>query len=560
MSNPKAKSDSAGAEVLLGAEAVALGAIHAGLTAAYSYPGTPASEVMEYLIKASDGGKRFRAAWAVNEKVAYEEALGVSFAGGRTMVSMKHVGLNVAADPFMNSALAGIKGGLVVVSADDPSMHSSQNEQDNRYYSDFARIVCVEPSNHQEAYDITRWAFDISEEFGVPVLLRLVTRLSHSRSVVLPTKPRPRKETAKDKTGYGPWDQWTLLPMNARKQFVSLIEKQPDLVKMSEQSRFNRLEVGAAGSKIGIIASGIAYNYIKENLRELASPPPLVKVSVYPIPRGLVARLVDQVETVFVVEEGFPYIERALAGLFGICGKTVRGKLSGDLPPSGELSPEVVRPLLGLEPLKTARLAAGAGAGEGSGAGVGVRLASRPPQLCRGCPHADTFNALNAALKGYPKANVFSDIGCYTLGAFPPYKSINTCICMGASVSMAKGGSEVGVHPSVAVIGDSTFGHSGLTPLLEAAAQDTNMTVIIADNSIVAMTGGQPSYASGDRLLKMIEGLGVPKEHIRVIEPLPKNLEKNAGIMREEFEHNGLSVIVSARECIQEASKRRRSG
>jgi indolepyruvate ferredoxin oxidoreductase alpha subunit len=506
---------------------------------------------MEYLIKASDDGKKFRAAWAVNEKVAYEEALGVSFAGGRTMVSMKHVGLNVAADPFMNSALAGIRGGLVVVSADDPGMHSSQNEQDSRYYADFARIVCFEPSNHQEAYDMARWAFDVSEEFGIPVLMRLVTRLSHSRSVVLPRKGRPKNETAGDKAGYGAWDQWTLLPMNARKRFLSLIEVQPKLVKMSEESEFNRLEPGDATRGIGIIASGIACNYMRENFRDLASPPPLLKVSVYPIPRALITRLVEQVETIIVIEEGYPYIERALAGLYGICDKVIKGKLSGDLPPSGELSPEVVRPLLGLEPLETGRIKAGEGAG--------LRLAARPPQLCKGCPHADTFNALNAALKGYPKANVFSDIGCYTLGAFPPYEAINTCICMGASISMAKGGSEVGIHPSVAVIGDSTFGHSGLTPLLEAAAQDTNMTVIILDNGIVAMTGGQPSYASGERLFKMIEGVGVPKEHIRMIEPLPKNLEKNAGIMREEFEHNGVSVIVAARECIQETRKRRRT-
>jgi indolepyruvate ferredoxin oxidoreductase alpha subunit len=226
--------------------------------------------------------------------------------------------------------------------------------------------------------------------------------------------------------------------------------------------------------------------------------------------------------------------------------------LSGDLPPSGELSPEAVRPVLGLPPLKTGRLEAGEV--------PGFRLASRPPQLCKGCPHADTFNALKAALEGYSRANVFSDIGCYTLGAFPPYTSINTCICMGASVSMAKGGSEVGIHPSVAVIGDSTFGHSGLTPLLEAAAQDTNMTVIILDNGTVAMTGGQPSYASGERLVKMIEGVGVPRSHIRVIEPLPKNLDANAGIMQEEFEHRGISVIIAARECIQEARKRRRTG
>jgi indolepyruvate ferredoxin oxidoreductase alpha subunit len=282
-----------------------------------------------------------------------------------------------------------------------------------------------------------------------------------------------------------------------------------------------------------------------ENLKDVEHRPPILKVSVYPIPVDLVADLLSKVDTVIVVEEGYPLIERASKGLFGVHGKTIKGKLSGDIPATGELSPEVVRPVLGLEPLKTQRL-------------EGFKLASRPPQLCKGCPHADTFKALNLALQGYTKANVFSDIGCYTLGAFPPYKAVNTCVCMGASVSMAKGGSEVGIHPAVAVIGDSTFGHSGLTPLVEAAALDSEMTVIVLDNGTVAMTGGQTSYATGERLLKMIEGAGVPREHIRVIEPLPKNLEANAEIMKAEFDHKGLSVIVAVRECIQEARKRKR--
>ncbi|HVP57199.1 MAG TPA: thiamine pyrophosphate-dependent enzyme [bacterium] len=530
-------------EILLGDEAVALGAIHAGLTSAFSYPGTPASEVMEYLLKTARGAQAFRAAWCINEKVAYEEALGVSFAGLRTMVSMKHVGLNVAADPFMNSALTGVGGGLVVVSADDPGMHSSQDEQDNRYYADFARIPCFEPSNHQEAYDMTRRAFDVSEEFGVPVLVRLVTRLSHSRSSVVPREPRAQNTPPAGKAGYGPWDQWTLLPINARKRFRALVEKQADLTRMAEGSEFNRLEQGHG--RVGIIASGIAYNYVMENLRDASERPPILKLSVLPVPVGLVASLVKQVDTIIVVEEGYPLIERALRGLFGIEGKVIKGKLSGEIPATGELSPEAVRPALGLKPLKSQRL-------------EGFKLASRPPQLCKGCPHADTFRALKAALEGYPKANVFSDIGCYTLGAFPPYQAVNTCVCMGASVSMAKGGSEVGIHPAVAVLGDSTFGHSGLTPLVEAAALDSNMTVIILDNGTVAMTGGQASYATGERLLKMIEGAGVGREHLRVIEPLPKNLEANAAVMREEFDHRGLSVIVAVRECIQEARKRKR--
>ena len=528
-------------EILLGDEAVALGAIQAGLTAGYSYPGTPASEIMEFLIRASDGGQKFRAAWCVNEKVAYEEALGVSFAGKRTLVSMKHVGLNVAADPFMNSAMTGVGGGLVVVSADDPGMHSSQNEQDSRFYAQFAQIFCYEPSDHQEAYEMTREAFDLSEKLGFPVMLRLVTRLSHSRSSVRPLEARPQNELL-----YGSGQDWTLLPVNARRRFRLLLEKQAEMVRMSEESRFNRIQLNEDGHFLGVIASGIAHNYVLEGLGDETKKPSILKIATYPIPENLIRRLVEHVDTILVVEEGYPLIEKRLTGIFGISGKTIRGKLSGHLPLSGELSPEIVRKALGLPPWETAP------AGK-------LKLAARPPQLCVGCPHADTFKALNKGLEAYPQANVFSDIGCYTLGALPPYNAVDTCVCMGASVGMAKGGAEAGIYPSVATIGDSTFAHSGLTPLLDAATANTDMTVVILDNSTVAMTGGQDSFGSGERLLRMIEGLGVPREHIRVIEPLPKNHEKNVGVIREEIEHHGLSVIVAVRECLVEARKKKRS-
>lgn len=527
-------------EILLGAEAVALGAFHAGLTAAYSYPGTPASEILEYLLKLAKTNPHLKASWSVNEKVAYEEALGVSFAGKRALVSMKHVGLNVAADPFINSALTGANGGLVVAVADDPSMHSSQNEQDSRYYTEFAQIFCFEPSHHQEAYAMARQAFDVSEEAGIPVMLRLVTRLSHSRSSVEPEPARGENELH-----YAPSCDWTLLPVNARRRFKLLLEKQSELRRRSEKSEFNRLELNQKNRRLGVIASGIAWNYVLENLRSEPERPSLLKIGTYPLPGELIRQLVQHVDTILIVEEGYPFIEKTLHGLFGIPGKTLRGKLSGDLPLSGELSPEVVRPALGLPPLPRPKLR-------------GFSLPARPPQLCQGCPHADTLIALNQALEGEGRANVFSDIGCYTLGAYPPYEAVKTCVCMGASVSMAKGGAEAGVFPSVAVIGDSTFGHSGLTPLLEAATANTDMTLIILDNGTVAMTGGQPSYASGERLLRMIEGLGVPREHIRVIEPLPKNLEKNAAIIKEELAYHGLSVIVATRECVVEARKRKR--
>ncbi len=525
-------------KILLGDEAVAQGALDAGLSCAYSYPGTPASEIMEFLIKASHQNKSIKALWCVNEKVAYEEALGVSFAGKRALVSMKHVGLNVAADPFLNSALTGANGGLVVVVADDPSMHSSQNEQDSRYFADFAQIICFEPSNHQEAYEMTREAFDVSERFEIPVMLRMVTRLSHSRSKVILQSPR-----SENALKFGKAEDWTLLPVNARRRFKILVEKQKDFIKFSEESKHNFLLL-KNNSSLGIIASGIAYNYVRENYTEEKPIPSLLKISTYPLPESLISKLFQHVDTILVVEEGYPYIEKKVRGLLGIPQKRINGKLTGHLPLTGELSPDVVRKALNMEPLEGMKIS-------------DFKLSPRPPQLCQGCPHADTYRALNKALETYPGAIVFSDIGCYTLGAFPPYRAIDTCVCMGASVGMAKGGVEAGIYPSLAVIGDSTFAHSGLTPLLDASKSNTDMTVIILDNSTVAMTGGQPTFASGEELLRMIEGLGVKKEHIRVIEPLPKNLEKNAKIIKEEIEYRGLSVIVAMRECIQEARKKR---
>lgn len=520
---------------------MALGAIHAGLSAAYSYPGTPASEIMEYLIRSSERGKKFLASWSVNEKVACEEALGVSFAGKRALVSMKHVGLNVAADPFMSSALTGANGGFVVVVADDPGMHSSQNEQDSRFYAQFAQIFCFEPSSHQEAYDMTGQAFDLSERLGIPVMVRMVTRLSHSRSTVLSRPPRKQNELR-----YGARQSWTLLPVNARVLYKNILEKQAEFLQTANESKFNSLELNENDRSLGIIASGIAYNYVRENYKDASRKPSILKISTWPIPESLAAELIRRVETILVVEEGYPLIEKSIKGLSGMSGKTLIGKLSGNLPLSGELSPEIVRKALKIEPLKTQSLG-------------DFKMAARPPQLCQGCPHADTFRALNKALEGYPQANVFSDIGCYTLAYFPPYNALNTCVCMGASIGMARGGAEVGIYPSVAVIGDSTFGHSGITPLLGAAAFNTDMTVLILDNCTVAMTGGQPSFATGERLLKIIEGVGVAREHIRTIEPLPKNFEQNARIIKEEIAYRGLSVVVAVRECIQEVRKKKRS-
>ncbi len=337
--------------------------------------------------------------------------------------------------------------------------------------------------------------------------------------------------------------------MNARRRFRILLEKQGELVKASEHSPFNSILINARNRRLGVIASGVAYNYVLENLRDIeaSARPSFLKVTTYPLPEEAVGRLVRHVEKILVVEEGYPFIEKILRGMFGIHGREIRGKLTGHLPLTGELNPDLVRRALDMDPLP----------------GLGIRdfhPAARPPQLCRGCSHADTYRALNEALASNPGAVVFSDIGCYTLGALPPYNAIQTCVCMGASVGMAKGGAEAGVRPSVAVIGDSTFAHSGLTPLLAAAAVDADMTVIILDNATVAMTGGQPTFASGEKLERMVEGLGVDGKHIRRIIPLPKNHEQNVLVMKEEFAHQGLSVIISSRECVQQARRRKRKG
>ncbi len=316
------------------------------------------------------------------------------------------------------------------------------------------------------------------------------------------------------------------------------------MIRFSEEIAVQRPEAQRERRSLGVIASGVGYNYFREAMKGEAALPSFLKVSTYPLPEGLIRKLVGHVDAVLVIEDGYPFIERQLKGLFGIAGKTVLGKLSGAFPLTGELSPDIVRRALGRDPLPAV-------------AASGLPLSGRPPQLCVGCPHADTFKALNKALENYPGSNVFSDIGCYTLGALPPYNAVHTCVCMGASVSMARGASDVGLHPAVSVIGDSTFAHSGITPLLGAAYADTNMTVIVLDNGTTAMTGGQPSYGTGERLLRIIEGVGVPKDHIRTIEPLPKNHEKNIQVIKEELDHRGLSVIVAVRECVQEQRKKR---
>ncbi len=515
-------------ELLLGDEAIGLGAIHAGIGGAFAYPGTPSTEIFEYIQAARV--PHISAMWSANEKVAYEEALGMSYAGKRAIVSMKHVGLNVAADPFINSALTGVNGGLVLVVADDPSMHSSQNEQDSRYLGDFARIPIIEPGNQQECYDLTRHAFELSERTGLPVMLRIVTRLAHSRSVVKVLDEPPEPPALKP---LPPKENWVLIPANARRRWRQLLDLQPELLDIAQRSEINQL---ALAGRRGIITAGIAANYVREVLGEELAEWSLLKIGLYPIPASLVRELVDHCDEIFVIEEGYPFIESHLAGLLGVPGKTIRGKLNGALPLDGELSPDNIAPALG-KPVAAHP--------------APQQVPGRPPMLCIGCPHRDTFAAMLEATRDQPEAILFSDIGCYTLGCLPPYEAVHSCVDMGASISMAHGAAQAGRHPVLCTIGDSTFTHSGMTGLIGAARADANMTVFVLDNATVAMTGGQQTMAAGEDLMRVIRGLGVSDDHLHVMDPLAKYHEQNVELIRSEIAHRGLSVIVARRPCIQ---------
>ena len=516
-------------ELVLGAEAIAIGAIDEGISGVYAYPGTPSTEITTY-IQQSEIAKqqKIRSSWSANEKTAYEAALGMSYAGKRSLVCMKHVGLNVAADAFINSAVTGVNGGLVLLVADDPSMHSSQNEQDTRFYARFAFLPLLEPSNQQEAYHCVRHAFRLSEEVKLPVIIRITTRLSHSRSVIERTAPVEANPLAPETDKF----KWILLPANARKRYGALLEMQKNLVALSETSPFNQ-EIAGEGD-FGIIAFGLAFNYVMEINTAHQLNIPVLKISQYPIPEQTIKAFCNRYAKVMIAEEGFPIYEELLRGFFDN-GKFT-GRLDGTLPRTGELSPDALAKALLKETNVTMV--------------IPEIVANRPPELCQGCSHRDLYEALNKALLSYENKHVFADIGCYTLGALPPYNAINTCVDMGASVTMAKGASDAGLHPAVAVIGDSTFTHSGITGLLDAVNDKTPMTLIISDNYTTAMTGGQDSSGT-NKLQQICEGIGVEKEHIHLIVPLKKNLEENIATLKTAFDYQGVSVILACRECIQ---------
>jgi len=525
--------------LLLGDEAIARAALDAGLSGMYAYPGTPSTEIMEYIQSYPLGTEiKVHREWSSNEKTAMEAALGMSYAGKRVMVAMKHVGLNVAADGFINSAITGVNGGLIVVVADDPSMHSSQNEQDSRFYGKFAFVPVYEPSTQQEAYDMIFDAFELSEKYFTPVLFRITTRLAHSRAAVKLREALPQKSLKLPSDS----SRFVLLPSIARKRYRLLLNTYDSLRYDNRITKYNTFTDGENRS-LGVISSGIAHNYLMENFTETPPGFPVLKIAAYPYTKDQIRNITDKCETVLVLEEGYPFIEESLRGFLDN-GKKIYGRLDNTVPRDGELNPAIVAKALGLS--------------FPSGPDIPEVVKMRPPSFCKGCGHIDMFNAINEALKSYGPGGVFSDIGCYTMAALPPFSSINSCVDMGASVTMAIGASDAGLFPAVAIIGDSTFTHSGMTGLLDAVVKNSNMTLIIGDNTTTGMTGGQKSQGTG-RIANICAGLGVEPDHIRMIIPLRKNHEENIRVMKEEFDYKGVSVIIAERECIQTASKKKRS-
>jgi len=510
--------------LLSGNEAIARGAYESGVRVATAYPGTPSTEILESLC----GYEGLHAEWAPNEKVALETGMGAAFGGVRTLVVMKHVGVNVAADPLFTLSYTGLRGGLVLVTADDPEMHSSQNEQDNRHYAKFAKVPMLEPSDSQEAKDLTKIGFEISEKFDTPVMLRTTTRVSHSKSIVHLEEPGEapmRLELIKDPM------KFVMLPANARKRHPVVEKRMEEMARFAETFPENRLEWGER--KIGIITSGVSYEYAKEVMPEASY---LKLGMVYPLPKGMIRSFASQVEKLFVVEELDPFIEEQVRAMgIEVSGKDV-------FPLCGELNPALVeRGLQGLSPLPT---------GE-----VFQNLPARPPIMCPGCPHRGIFSILSKM-----KLFVTGDIGCYTLGFLPPLSAIDTCVCMGASIGHAMGldkalGEEA-LGKVVAIIGDSTFLHSGIPSLLNVVYNKGMVTLIILDNRTTAMTGRQDHPGSGFTLqgeetfqvdlAKLARALGV--KYVKVVNPY--QLATTERVIQREIQRREPSVIISRAPCI----------
>jgi indolepyruvate ferredoxin oxidoreductase alpha subunit len=513
-------------KVLTGNEAIARGAYEGGARFSSAYPGTPSSEILDTI------GREYEeiyAEWAPNEKVALEAAMGASIAGARAIVCMKHVGVNVAADPLMTISYTGVRGGLVLLTADDPELYSSQNEQDNRNYAKFAKVPMLEPSDSQEAKDFVKVGFEISEEFDTPVMVRSVTRISHSKTVVT---LEDREEGPVSIEMIKDPGKLVMLPVYGRQRHKIVEERLTRLKEFAENFPENRTELN--DRKVGIVTAGISYQYAKEIFPDYSY---LKLGMVWPLPKSLIQRFYDQVEDVYVVEELDPFLEENLK----VMGFNVKGGKE-IFPLCGELNPLIVE--------KGMR---GAGFQEPS-ASYCEPLPPRPPNMCAGCPHRGIFHTLKKK-----KFFVAGDIGCYTLAALPPLTAVDSCICMGASVGQAHGISKILSEEDrkkvVAVIGDSTFIHGGITPLIGLAYNKGEATIIILDNHATAMTGFQEHPATGftirgeptERLDFVALARSVGIKNIRVTNPW--DLEEIDRVIAEETAKDEPSLIINQGPC-----------
>ena len=515
-------------KLLSGNEAVARGFYENGGRVAVAYPGTPSTEILENMVQYKE---KINSQWSPNEKVALEVGIGSSFGGARTLVAMKHVGVNVAADPLLTVTYSGIKGGFVLVSADDPGMHSSQNEQDNRYYAKFAKMPLLEPSDSGEAKDFVGLALEISEKYDTPVLLRTTTRISHTKTVV----ELKEREEHDGLLGFekNP-SKYVMVPANARKRHPVVEERSVKLTQLAESIDVNRVEMNK--KEMGVITSGIAYQYVKEAFPEAS----VLKLGMsFPLPINKIKSFAEAVETLYVVEELEPFIEEMIkAEGIRVIGKDV-------IPRCGELNVEIVRRALSPEK-------------EESHVTEKVdekSLPSRPPVLCPGCPHRGVFYTLNKL-----KAVVTGDIGCYTLGVQPPLSAMDSTIAMGASIGVNIGLEKaLGIdfsRQSVAVIGDSTFMHSGVTGLMDAVYNKGSNTILILDNRITAMTGRQENPGTGYTLMgeetrevdleALARAIGV--EHVRKVDSY--DLKALKEVIREEMDRPEVSVIITYNPCM----------
>ena len=509
-------------KLMIGNEAVARGLYEGGIKVVSSYPGTPSTEITEFLAKYDD----VKSEWAPNEKVGAEVAFGASLAGVRSACAMKHVGLNVAADPLFTLSYTGVNGGLVICVADDPAMHSSQNEQDSRHYAIAAKVPMLEPSDSQEAYEFSKAAFDISEKFDTPVILRMCTRVAHSQSIVetgerveIPDKPYVKNGA-----------KFIMVPANAIKRHVVVEERTAKLKEYAETCPFNRVETG--GTDIGIITSGTSYQYVKEVFGDKVS---VLKIGMpNPLPEKLILDFAAKVKKLYVIEELDPIIETHCRNL-GL--KPIGKEL---FSPLGEFSQETIAKAFG-KPLKET-------------VKTDTAVPVRPPMMCAGCPHRGLYYTL-----AKNKVTVIGDIGCYTLGAQPPLCAVDSTLCMGASVSGLHGflkANDKAANKTVAVIGDSTFMHSGITGLVNIAYNCTNATVIILDNSITGMTGHQQNPTTGYNikgdpagkvdLESLCRAIGIRR--VRVVDPY--DLKACDTAVKEELAAEEPSVIISRRPCV----------